>query len=175
MIIPPVIFADGSEFYKNVAKKYKTHSKGLFILAPSGAGKTYFCKNQTEPHWIDGDDLWYGAKAHPEGPWWTEPVAVMNKIDMRCDILTFEAMERGFWIMGASNYWLPPSAIVIPPWETHKTQIARREAHNYDGGATTNNFKQVLGHMEWMKTWRQKGVPVFESIDQAVSELTRNL
>jgi hypothetical protein len=175
MHIPPVVFADGTAFYEKFAAKYKRHKKGLFILAPSGAGKTHFCTRQAEPHWIDGDDLWFGAGAHPKGPWWNEPIATINKIDMRCDILTHEAMENGFWIMGASNYWLTPNAIVIPPWETHKKFIAHREANNYDGGATTEDFDQVRGHITWMRTLEQKGVPVFESIEQAVGALTRDL
>ncbi|HKX73284.1 MAG TPA: hypothetical protein VJM32_04690 [Candidatus Saccharimonadales bacterium] len=173
MNILPVVFADGSDFYKALASTYITHRKGLFILAPSGAGKTYFCQNQSSKHWIDGDELWFGAKAHPEGPWWKEPVSVMRRVDQRCDVLTSEAMEQGFWIMGASNQWLKPSAIVIPEWEAHKENIRKREQTNYDGGATAADFDQVLGHMEWIKKWHtEHGVPMFATIEAAVEALT---
>lgn len=37
----PVIFADGTAFYNNLAKGYIRHDRGLFILAPSGSGKTF--------------------------------------------------------------------------------------------------------------------------------------
>jgi hypothetical protein len=46
----PVIFTDGTHYFSELAKKYTQHTKGFFILAPSGAGKTYFIHNQTEKH-----------------------------------------------------------------------------------------------------------------------------
>ncbi|KKP64261.1 MAG: hypothetical protein UR60_C0025G0017 [Candidatus Moranbacteria bacterium GW2011_GWF2_34_56] len=54
----PLMFSDGSTVYNKFKKEYKVHSKGFFILAPSGAGKTYYIKNQKAKHWIDGDLLW---------------------------------------------------------------------------------------------------------------------
>lgn len=160
-------------FYETLAKKYVTHPKGLFILAPSGSGKTYFCKNQTTKHWIDGDDLWMGAGAHPEGSWWFESLKVINRVDQRSDIITVEAKKEGFWIMGASNFWLKPDAIVIPDWETHKAYIAHREEHDYDGGAKSDDHDQVLGHVEFIKKWHtDHGVPMFGTIAEAVMSLT---
>src|SRR3989339_1217146 len=111
----PLIFTDGSSVYAKLTKEYITHKKGFFIMAPSGAGKTYFIKNQKEKHWIDGDDLWKAAKAHPKDGWWLEKISLIDEIDQRCDVITVQAKKLGFWIMGASNYWLKPDAIVIPP------------------------------------------------------------
>lgn len=173
MKIAPVVFSDDDTVYKEFAKHYVQHKNGLYIVAPSGAGKTHFCQNQTEKHWIDGDDLWIAAKAHPEGPWWKEPIPVMDRIDQRADVITMEAMHQGFWIMGSSTYWLKPSAIVIPDWETHKEYIAARHHGNYDGGATPEDHSQVLGHIEFIKTWHtDHGVPLFSSIEDAVKALT---
>jgi hypothetical protein len=176
MNIQPVVFADGSKYYQDLGKKYVQHSKGLFILAPSGAGKTHFCKSQTEQHWIDGDELWMGAKAHPDGAWWLEPMEVMNRVDQRSDIITMEAMTQGFWIMGASSNWLKPSAIVIPDWDTHVSYIKHREENDYDGGAKTDRLDQVKSHIEFIKRWHtDHGVPMFNSVDDAVESLTENL
>ena len=154
MNLTPLVFSDGTEYYDSLSNTYIRHKKGLFILAPSGAGKTYFCKQQPEKHWIDGDDLWMGAKAMPEWAWWEEPLETINRVDQRSDVITMEAKTQGFWIMGASNYWLKPDAIVIPDWETHKAYIAHRENNNYDGGAKSDALGQVQSHIAVIKKWQ---------------------
>jgi len=174
MDIPSVIFQENDSFYNQIGQKYIQHKKGLFILGPSGSGKTYFCKNQAEPHWIDGDELWTTAGAHPDTAWWKEPIDVINRIDQRCDVITMEAKLQGFWIVGASNYWLKPDAIVIPDWETHVQYITGREGANYDGGATSDDFDQVKGHIDFIKKWNTDfDVPLYTSVSDAVKELTR--
>lgn len=173
MDIKAVTFVENDKFYEDFAKTYRTHNKGLFILAPSGSGKTHFCKGQEEPHWIDGDDLWYTAKAHPHGAWWEEDYSVIARIDARSDVITYEAKELGFWIMGASNQWLKPDAIVIPDWDTHVAQIKHREENNYDGGAKSDALDQVKGHIEIIEKWHTDyDVPKFNSIAEAVEFLT---
>jgi hypothetical protein len=69
MTLPPVVFSDGADFFEKLSHRYTTHRKGLFIMTPSGAGKTYYCKNQTTPDWIDGDDLWIESGAQPLVEW----------------------------------------------------------------------------------------------------------
>ena len=152
--------------------KYMTHENGLFILAPSGAGKTYFVDHQTKKNWIDGDKLWTEAGAQPNRAWWLEGMPVISEIDRRCDKVTEMAKEKGLWIMGASNNYLKPDAIVIPDWEEHKKLIYLRETTNYDGGATSDRLDQVVGHRKWILEWEKKGVPKFESIREAVDYLT---
>ena len=169
----PLIFGDGTEVYKELAKKYIAHKSGYFILAPSGTGKTHFIKNQKEQHWIDGDEVWMMAKAHPEGEWWLEDISVIDEIDQRSDVITVEAKKLGFWIMGASNYWLKPDAVVIPDWETHKGFILKRETGEYDGGATSKDFERVKKSRNWMSRWEAEGVPIFQSIEEAAGQLTK--
>ncbi len=169
----PLMFSDGTKIYKKFAKEYITHKKGLFILAPSGTGKTYYIKNQTKNHWIDGDALWECTGAHPQGAWWKEGDPVIDIIDQRSDVITTEAKKLGFWIMGASNNWLKPDAIVIPDWKIHKKYIKLREQTNYDGGATSEDHAQVLGHRKFILQWAKKGVPKFKTIEEAVNYLTK--
>lgn len=171
----PVIFTDGSYLFETFAKEYITHKKGLFIMAPSGVGKTYFIKSQKEKHWIDGDDLWKSAHAHPKDGWWLEPDEFMDEIDRRSDMMTEQAKKLGFWIMGASNFGLKPDAIVIPHWSTHKKYIKHRETHNYDGGATSDRLNQVLEHRKTILRWEKKGVPKFRSVKEAVDYLTKKI
>ena len=163
----PLIFADGSAVYKKFAKEYVTHKRGFFILAPSGAGKTYFIKNQKEKHWIDGDAIWEATNAHPKGAWWLESIETMDEIDQKSDIITMQVKKLGFWIMGASNNWLKPDAVVLPNWNTHKKYIKTRETNTYDGGATSDRLPQVLGHRKWIRKWTKQGVPVFKSVKEA--------
>ena len=171
----PLVFADGTHIYKQIAEHHITHKSGFFILAPSGAGKTHYIQNQKEPHWIDGDEIWMRTNAHPDGPWWLEDISVIDEIDQRSDCITVEAKRLGFWIMGSSNFWLKPDAVVIPDWETHKKYIALREETNYDGGATSKDLERLKKSREWMSRWAKDGVTIYPSIEEAVSSLTSGL
>lgn len=166
----PLMFSDGSAVFAHFAKHYVRHEKGFFIMAPSGAGKTYFIKHQKEKHWMDGDTLWEMSNAHPEGPWWLKP-EIIATIDARSDVITEQYKSFGFWIVGASNNWLKPDAIVLPNWSTHKRYIRTRERENYDGGATSDRLEQVLAHRRWIKQWTKKGVPELKSIKEAADYL----
>ena len=167
----PLVFADGTELYKKLGGEFISHKVGYFILAPSGAGKTHYIKNQKEPHWIDGDEVWMLARAHPDSKWWLEGQSTIDEIDQRSDIITVEAKKLGFWIMGASNNWLKPDAIVIPHWSMHKKFIKHREETNYDGGATSDRLAQVLAHRKQISKWAKGGVPTFKSVQEAVDYL----
>lgn len=170
----PQIFCDGETVYKKFLKEYVVHKKGLFIVAPSGSGKTYYVKQQTEKNWIDGDNVWKATGAHPKHAWWKEPLNTILEIDQKSDVITSECKKLGLWILGASNFWLVPDAIVIPQWNTQKEYILKREAENYDGGATSNDFAQVLRHRKALrKQAKINKVKIFNTIEQAVKYLTR--
>jgi hypothetical protein len=169
----PQIFCDGTSVYKKITDKYNTHKKGLFIVAPSGTGKTHFINNQKTNDWIDGDMIWNATGAHPPRAWWKEGLDVITEIDQKSDIITSECKKIGLWIMGASNAWLVPDAIVIPHWHTHKKYINHREKNNYDGGATSADFDQVLGHRKALVRHAKKNkVRIFKTIQEAVTFLT---
>lgn len=171
----PLAFADGSNIYKEISKNVRQHKNGFFILAPSGAGKTHFINNQKSRDWIDGDELWMSTNAHPDGAWWLESVEKINEIDARSDVITQQAMKLGFWILGASNLWLKPSAIVLPEWEQHKAWIKHREENNYDGGAKSDALDGVLSHRKVIEEWETKGVPKFNTVNEAVEYLVSSL
>ena len=123
---------------------------------------------------MDGDAVWTAAGAHPNGAWWTEGVEAINKIDLRCDVITIEAKKLGFWILGASNVWLAPDASVLPQWETNKKYVIIREQGHYDGGAKSGDFAQVLGHRRFIRTHAKKHkVPIFKSINEATDYLKK--
>lgn len=166
----PLVFSDGTKVYKDLAKVYRTHQVGYYILAPSGAGKTHFVNSQKEKHWIDGDLLWTSANAHPDGAWWLEDIDTIQEIARRSDVITEQAKKLGFWIVGADKDTIIPDAIVIPPWEVHKKYIVAREHGNYDGGATSADFEQVLGHRQWIEE-SCPTVPKFESVEEAATYL----
>lgn len=167
----PLMFADGTPIYEQFAKQYITHKKGFFVMAPSGSGKTWFIEHQKEKHWMDGDSLWETCNAHPKGEWWLEPVEKINEIDQRSDVITVQAKNLGFWILGASNWWLQPDAIVLPNWNTHQRWIRERERDHYDGGAKSDRLGQVLNHRRWIKKWAKKGVPEFKTVKEAADYL----
>lgn len=170
------MFCNGDAVYKKFAKEYITHKKGLFIVAPSGSGKTHYIKHQKEKHWIDGDALWTAAGAHPNTAWWKEPLETILEIDQKSDVITTEAKKMGFWIMGASNFWLAPDAIVLPSWNIQKKYILKREQTHYDGGATSNDFAQVRYHRSALrKQARVQKIKVFRTIEEAVAALTKRV
>lgn len=173
MKLPHVIFSDGEEFFNQLQKQYRTHSKGLFIMTPSGAGKTYFCNKQVEPEWIDGDTLWIDSGAQPPIEWWNGGVPMIERVEQRCDAITAQAVDMGPWVMGSVNSWLKPDAIVIPKWETLVERIHNRQVGgNYDGGLTDSHLEQLKTHLSIIEKWHtDHGVPKFESIEEAVSTL----
>lgn len=174
--VNPIKFTDGKDIFKKFMDKYVVHEKGLFILGPSGSGKTHFVKNQKEKHWIDGDEIWTATGAAPEIAWWTMGVEMINEVEMRSDVTTYYAKKLGLWILGASQRWLVPDAIILPDWEQHKQYIIKREQTDYDGGATSKDYDQVLGHREIMENLAKKeDIPIFQSIEEAVAALTKDI
>jgi hypothetical protein len=171
----PQIFCDGTEFYGKLIKEYVVHEKGLFIVAPSGVGKTYFVQNQKGKDWIDGDDIWRAAGAYPKKPWFAEGAEKILEVDQKSDIITAECKRLGLWIIGASNSWLVPDAVVIPHWGVHQKWIRFRERTQYNGGAKAEDFPDVLKHRVLLrKQARKNGIKVFPTIEAAVEFLTKN-
>lgn len=170
----PVVFADGTAVYDELAQTYTRHSKGLFILAPSGTGKTYFVKGQTKKHWIDGDLLWVVTGADYSSDEWDDSFDDILEINGRSDVITHQAKKQGFWVLGSSNLFLQPDAVVIPDWDTHLGYITARQDGVYDGGATTDDLDGLKSHVAWIKaTWEGK-VPFFTSIEDAVAYVTES-
>ncbi|KKU28378.1 MAG: hypothetical protein UX42_C0017G0003 [Microgenomates group bacterium GW2011_GWC1_46_20] len=174
--IKPTVFSEDNSVFRKFMDEFIVHCSGYFILAPSGTGKTYFVKHQKEKHWIDGDILWEAAGAHPRRAWWTEGVEIIQEVDQRSDVITHQAKKLGLWILGASNFWLRPDAIVLPDLKIQKEFILKREITNYDGGAKSKDFQQVINHRAWIKNkWLKKEkVPQFKTIKEAVLFLEKN-
>lgn len=171
----PIIFADGSEIWNELKKRYITHKNGFFIYGPSGVGKTYYIKHQKENNWIDGDVLWEACNAFPKGDWWNLSGEEIDTIERRADIITEQAKHLGFWIIGASSVNMVPDAIVIPDFNTHFNYIKYREEHNYDGGIKSNDIEKIKSARKHYSRFKKDGVPIFTSVDDAVLYLQKKL
>lgn len=167
----PVVFTDGSDIYAKLAHSYTKHGHGRFILAPSGSGKTHFVNGQKTKDWIDGDLLWAVTGADYSNDEWNQDLSEVMEINARCDVITQQAKKQGFWVIGSSNLYLQPDAIVIPDWETHVRYIATRENGLYDGGATTSDIEGLKVHIDWITTTWKGTVPFFGSVEEAVNYL----
>jgi hypothetical protein len=146
------------------------HTRGFFVLAPSGVGKTHYIKLQKEKNWMDGDDLWLQTGAQPpiETKWWDQGLEVIKEVESRSDQVTKIGKTYGLWILGASANWLIPDAIVLPPIELHLERIKFREENNYDGGLKSEHLPQLMAHRKEMEELAvREGVPVFSSVDEA--------
>lgn len=173
--VNPSSYKSGASVFKKFMERHIVHSVGYFILAPSGTGKTYFVNNQKRKHWIDADKLWEETGAHPHWKtvWWEKGDKAAQIVDQRCDVITLEAKKLGLWLLGASNFWLKPDAIVMPDFELQKKYVAMREEAIKkglkDGGAGVDDYRQMLNHRKRIKkTWLQKKlVPEFKTIKEA--------
>jgi len=166
----PIIFQDGSMVFDNLINEgYRTHDTGLFILAPSGSGKTYFVNHQITNDWIDGDYLWSISGADFTDETWNGNMEEVMEINARCDIITLQAKKAGLWVIGSSNLFLQPDAIVLPNWQTHQGYIMTRENIRYGDGATTADLPAVKQHRRWIRRWRKHDVPCFKSIAEAIA------
>lgn len=163
----PIIFADGTEVFDKLKQKYKTHKKGLFIYAPSGSGKTFYIQHQKVNDWIDGDVLWEGCNAVPKGDWWNLSFEEIDIIERRADVITEQAKNLGFWIIGGSSLNIIPDAVVMPDFDTHLKYIKYREEHNYDGGMKSDNIEKIKRNREHFLRFKKDGVPIFSSIEEA--------
>jgi hypothetical protein len=163
----PVMFTDGTEVYNKLALNYRAHAKGYYILAPSGSGKTYFVTRQTVKDWVEGDELWLATHAHPNGPWWEEPLERRVELEARSDVITQEAKRLGFWIIGGSNTWLRPDALVMPSLRLQKRYILERETSQNDVGFSLDQEDRILAQRKWFLRWIKQGVPKFDSVDAA--------
>ena len=171
----PVVFTDGSKVYEELAKEYIRHDSGLFILAPSGTGKTYFVESQVDKNWIDGDVVWPLTGADFSDDDWNFSPMQVDEINARCDVVTHELRKLGFWVMGSSNKFLKPDAIVIPEWEQHIAMVQKREdSDKFDGGAKPKDHANLKNHIESIKKkWPKEKVPYFKSIEAAVDFLSK--
>lgn len=168
------MFCNGDAVYKKVTKGYVVHKRGLFIVAPSGTGKSHYVRNQKEKHWLDGDVIWKATGAIPKGDWWKGGLEKIFAVDQKCDVITAECKRLGLWVLGASYYWLIPDAIVVPDLRTQKRYIQARQASGYDGGAKAEDLKNVLSHRKWLLAEAKKHkVPVFKTIEEAIASLTK--
>ncbi len=171
----PIIFSDGSTVWNELKQRYITHKKGLFIYGPSGIGKTYYVKHQKENNWIDGDVLWESCNAFPKGDWWNWSEEEIDSIERKADVITEQAKKLGFWVIGASSVNMIPDAIVIPDFDTHLKYIKHREEHNYDGGMKSDDIEKIKRNREYFSRFKEKGVPIFPSVDDAVLYLQNKL
>lgn len=171
----PVMFCDGSNVYNKLKQEYITHDKGFFIYGPSGVGKTYFINHQKKKNWIDGDILWGACNAFPKGDWWNLSGDEIDTIERRADVITEQAKALGFWIIGASSVNMIPDAIVIPDFDTHFKYIKYREENNYDGGIKSDDIEKIKKNREYFSRFKENGVPIFTSVDEAASYLENKL
>ena len=168
------IFGQEESVYREFLAATIPHKIGYYILAPSGTGKTHFIKHQLENHWTDGDLLWEATGAHPKTEWWNGGLEMIKEVDARSDVVTAAAKRLGLWVLGASNNWLRPDAVVLPDWKTNVKYIAFREKNNYDGGLKTSQLQQLKNHRaEIRKMAKQKKVPIFLTVQEATEYISK--
>ncbi len=169
----PVIFSDGTSFYKELSNEFNTHPEGLFILAPSASGKTHFVESQTEKNWIDGDYLWSKANADLSSDDWNYSAEAVREINRRSDVITYQAKKLGFWIIGSSNDSLKPDAVVLLPLDKHIEYVKKRQGVPKSNGATEEDLDALLEHRAIIGLWKNEGVPSFESVQSAADYLAK--
>jgi len=95
----------------------KLHPRGLFVVAPSGAGKSHYVKGHNT--WTDQDPF---LAEFGEGK------GDLSESKLRkADDLTFELKKEGGWVMGAT-WWNPQhiDAFIIPPESIIKKRLRQK-------------------------------------------------
>lgn len=178
-------YTEEGHLHEKLLAHYTRHKRGYFILGPSGCGKSYFVNHLSNKHdWIDGDMIWTATHAQPRTAWWEagDSAPSLRLIDAMSDVITYQAVQQGYRIIGASNLWLRPDAVVLPPLEKHTEYLTMRSTgENYDGGLTIDQLSNVKEHRERIRlnaqnpqlTYRTidtkniEPVPIFESVEEA--------
>lgn len=125
---------------------------GKLILAPPGSGKSYWIKIHPNTDWKEGDSL------YPE----RFQKKQRNEDDLQeLDELNVSFKKRGYKVI-TGDWWSLRNfdAIVLPPLDVLEERLRNEErpGHNpRDADATIRKFNE------------QSGIPIFDSIDDAVA------
>tara|TARA_B100001175_G_C19403854_1_gene587645 strand:- start:140 stop:688 length:549 start_codon:yes stop_codon:yes gene_type:complete len=142
--------------------------KGVSLIAPTGAGKTYFINNQQQGNrlWIDADPLMKRAKVLPEYNEWSE--YNFETIAQMCDMVTVYVKQKHKLRILGSTWWdaAMHDAMVIPDVGELKARLSQKE-DKFDDSFFENNVLVAIKIME--KEAIKSNVPIiYDSIENAV-------
>lgn len=153
---------DSTEIEKVVNKLgVELHPKGLFVVAPSGAGKSHYIKSHEK--WTDQDPF---LAEFGEG----KGNLSESKL-RRADDITFQLKKRGGWVMGAT-WWNPQhvDAFVVPPESTIKSRL-RQKTDKFPDSYYDDEIKPHIEN-DIKPLAKEHNIKIYESFDQCTRALS---
>lgn len=132
-------------------------ARGAVILAPPGAGKSYWIQKHPEAGWEDADMLYEHDENFEGTASEEEKEAYYKNIDQRLQ----ESRDKGVKVLSSLFWEFVPDAVVIPDEKVHKQYVKNREDLNWD---FVQEIRKILNDMD---------VPHFKKIDDAVNWITK--
>lgn len=138
------------------------------VLAPSGAGKTFFSIRYPGIA-VDGDLVVKQAHGWPEGRWW-ETMSVEERLEIHArneDALTDFAHEHPDFLILFNGRWSNPGivyAVVIPDEDQHRANVEAKAAR----GVTTqpNKWSEVTGNRDRLARFAStQAIPIYTSFE----------
>lgn len=159
-------FIDGKDIADDFNTEYKRHKKGYVLLAPPGAGKSYFISKQTgtDKHWIDSDMIMGPKSLNVQ---WNNKSGTVDEIlgYLRADYMLTQCKMYGYRIMGSLFWEYKADAMVIPPLKLHKKYTEKRKDLDNNN---LNKMRQIFRNHA-----KNNNIPIFNSIKNAVKYLEK--
>ena len=163
------MFANASNIYKQIDKDYTKHENGYVIIAPPGAGKSYFVRNLNNNNgkkkdFIDGDLLLPKLGVNWKIGKFPEPDFVLSY--KRADLMLEQSRQYGYRILTSTFFEFNGDALVLPKIKDHKELVKKRK------DLTWNYVLQLRKRFEWFAK-NYYNTPIFETFDEAIEYLNK--
>ena len=137
------------------------HPKGRLVVAPNGAGKSYYVEHQAQKDWLDQDPYLEQVDI---------PTKSSDKLSeatmQQADKATLALKRAGAWVLGAT-WWDPANvdAFVIPSAAVTQTRLAAK-SDKFDKDFYEKN---VQPHIETIrKVAKEHEIPIYDSFEDIV-------
>jgi hypothetical protein len=128
--------------------------RGRLILAPPGSGKSYWMKKHPESGWEEGDDLYPEKFLRRRRTW--DDLKELDKTNNELKAKGHKVITGDWWQL--DNF----DAIVLPPLDLLRERLRGEERPGHDPAEADGLIRRLNEPI---------GVPIFESIDEAVEAI----
>ena len=137
------------------------HPEGKFVVAPNGAGKSYYVKQQAQNDWLDQDPYLEQVDIPTRGN------DKLSKATMQqADKATLALKRAGAWVLGAT-WWDPANvdAFVVPSAAVIQTRLAAKP-DKFDENFYANNVEPQIETIR--KVAKEHEIPIYDSFEDIV-------
>jgi len=140
------------------AQHVKRHTQGKFVVAPNGAGKSYYIEHDVGKNWVDQDPFLEAIGIHTRGS-----DGLSEHIMKAADNATATLKQQGVWVMGAT-WWKPGNVdcFVVPSDAVIKERLSKKS----DKFPSDWFDKNVAPHIKIIKEVAEENdIPIYADFD----------